>query len=304
MSHASDCRWSRSSAEHCQPGARCRPGTRHRARRDRWTVLCCGFLLAISTALPVAQAQETADFFRDRCTSCHTIGGGHLTGPDLKNVTQRQDRKWLADFILNPDVVLDSGDPYAQKILTESRGVRMTPIPGMTRQRAERLLDLIEAESLLEESQFKGLQISNAPFTPQDRELGRSYFYGYQRLESGAPPCFSCHSIHGARALGGGQLGPELTKVFERLNGRQSLSGWLVMPATETMRPLFQEHPLTSDEIHALVAYFAAAASQDESTSTANQIGFLLLGLAGATALVFACDAIWKFRFHRVRRPW
>ncbi len=134
MSHASDCRWSRSSAEHCQPGARCRPGTRHRARRDRWTVLCCGFLLAFSTALPVAQAQETADFFRDRCTSCHTIGGGHLTGPDLKNVTQRQDRKWLADFILNPDVVLDSGDPYAQKILTESRGVRMTPIPGMTRQ--------------------------------------------------------------------------------------------------------------------------------------------------------------------------
>ncbi len=259
--------------------------------------------LIIFAIPPAARAQETADFFRDRCTSCHTIGGGNRTGPDLKDVTQRKDRKWLVDFIMNPQAVIDSGDPYAQKILKESRGVPMAPIAGMTRQRAEWLLDLIEAESKLEESQFKGLQISNAPFTTVDRELGRSYFFGYQRLEGGAPSCISCHSIHGVPALGGGQLGPELTKVFERLNGRQSLSGWLGMPATATMRPVFQRHPLTSDEIHALVAFFDVSATEDESRSPAGQIGFLLLGLAGATALVFACDAVWKFRFHSVRRP-
>src|SRR6266498_1794214 len=37
------------------------------------------------------QAQEAADFFRQNCVSCHTVGGGRLTGPDLKNITQRKE---------------------------------------------------------------------------------------------------------------------------------------------------------------------------------------------------------------------
>ncbi len=263
-----------------------------------------GLVVALPTAVvSTADAQETADFFRDRCTSCHTIGGGVLTGPDLKNVTERKDRKWLVAFIMDPQSVINSGDPYALKLKEAARGQVMAPIPGMTRQRAEQLLDMIEAESALEESQFKGLQISSAPFTQKDRDLGRSYFFGYTPLEGGAPPCVSCHSIHGNPALGGGQLGPEMTRVFERLNGRHAMSGWLAAPATETMRPLFQRHPLTAEEVNSLVAFFAASAVEDESSSTASQIGFLLLGLAGATALIFACDAIWKFRFHSVRRP-
>jgi hypothetical protein len=30
---------------------------------------------------------------------------------------------------------------------------------------------------------------------------------------------------------------------------------------------------------------------------------FLLLGLFGAAALLFAFDGVWKWRFHGVRRP-
>src|SRR5690606_13166114 len=92
------------------------------------------------------QAQETADFFKQNCMSCHTIGGGRLTGPDLKNVSQRKDRDWLIKFMLDPKGVIDSGDPYAQQLLKESRGVVMPAIPLMTRERAGYLLDLIDAE--------------------------------------------------------------------------------------------------------------------------------------------------------------
>ena len=253
-------------------------------------------------AVGAAVGQDTADYFRQNCINCHTIGGGRLTGPDLKDVSQRKDRDWLIDFIVNPKAVIDSGDPYARKILEESRNVPMPALPGMTRQRAEYLLDLIAAESKLEESQFKGLQISNAPFTAADRARGREIFQGTISLEAGGTACISCHSMHDTSALGGGRLGPDLTKIYERLEGRKALSAWLVAPGTETMQPIFKNHPMTADEIHALAAYFEASAGKSEADPSAAQVAFLLLGILIAAALVFAFDAIWKRRFNSVRQ--
>lgn len=253
--------------------------------------------------LPTVTAQDTPDYFRQNCTNCHTIGGGRLTGPDLKNVTQRQDRAWLVNFITNPRVVLDSGDPYARKIFEESRNVPMPVPPHISRERAEKLLDLIEAESALEESQFRGLQISTAPFTDADRRRGREIFLGRQRLAEGGTSCISCHGIHDLTPLGGGQLGPDLTNVYERLKGRMAMSAWLFAPGTETMQPAFKNHPLSSDEIHALVAYFESTAAESPVNASVNRVAFLLIGLGGATLWVFLFDVIWKRRFHAVRRP-
>ena len=78
----------------------------------------------------------------------------------------------------------------------------MPILPGMTRDRAERLLDLIEAESQLEESQFKGLQISSAPFTETDVRNGRDIFHGVQSLEAGGTACIACHSIQDVSTSG------------------------------------------------------------------------------------------------------
>ena len=108
-----------------------------------------------------------------------------MTGPDLKNVTQRKDAEWLVNFIINPRGVIDSGDPYAKKLVEESRGVVMPIGPGMNRYRAEQILKLIEAESKLEESQFKGIKISSEPFTEQDRQAGRDLFQGLAPLKNG-----------------------------------------------------------------------------------------------------------------------
>lgn len=248
-------------------------------------------------------SQDSPDFFRQNCMNCHTIGGGRLTGPDLKDVSERKDREWLIGFMMNPKSYIDSGDPYAIKILEESRNVPMPTLPGMTRERSENLLDLIDAESKLAESQFKGLQISNKPFTDADRKLGREIFLGTHRLEAGGAACISCHSMHDVATLGGGRLGPDLTNIYERLKGRKALSAWLVAPGTETMQPIFKNHPMSNDEIHALVSYFEASAGESPAQPTSSRIALLLLGLMGAAAAVFGFDAIWKRRFHSVRQP-
>lgn len=248
-------------------------------------------------------AQEPAVYFRQNCHSCHTVGGGRLTGPDLKDVTKRKDRVWLEEFIANPKAKLDGGDPYAQQLLQEARGVVMPTVPGITRARAQAMLDLIEAESKLEKSQFVGLQISNRPFTPQEVAEGWDIFSGRKRLASGGASCVTCHTVKGIGGLGGGRLGPDLTRAYERLQGRRGLAAWLLSPATPTMQALFRTKPLQTEEVLPLVAVLEDSAKKGgEDTSTA-QFNFFLLGLGGAVLALVFFDAIWRRRFRAVRWP-
>ena len=269
---------------------------------------CAIWLAVIWLACPVSVwSQDTPDFFREKCKSCHTIGGGRLAGPDLKDVTARKDRDWLTGFMMNPQSYIDRGDSYATKLLEDYRSV-MPSISGMTKDRCDKLLDLIEAESALEESQFKGVQVSNKPFTDVDRALGRDIFLGKASLQNGGAACISCHSMHDTPLFGGGALAADpqmsdLTNVYERLKGRKVLSNWLAAPATETMQPIFKKHALTSEEIHALVAYFEVSAGNSPAQPASSRVAFLLIGLLGAAGVIFGFDAIWKRRFHSVRQP-
>src|SRR5690606_25166640 len=154
-----------------------------------------------------AAAQETAGFFRRNCVRCHTIGGGRLTGPDLKNVIQRKDRAWLIEFMVSPQSMLDRGDPYARTLLEEARGVVRPMIAGLDRARAEALLDLIETESKAEKSQFAGTQVSSRPLTAADVAEGRRILRGERKLAAGGPSCLGCHTLRGLGGLGGGRFG-------------------------------------------------------------------------------------------------
>ncbi|MEZ6063550.1 MAG: hypothetical protein R3C19_24640, partial [Planctomycetaceae bacterium] len=217
--------------------------------------------------------------------------------------SQRKDAEWLINFMINPKQVVDGGDAYAQKLVEESRGVVMPIGPGMNRYRAEQILKLIAEESKLPESQFKGLKISNEPFTERDRQAGRDLFVGRKTLKNGGAACNSCHAMHDLSALGGGRLGPDLTRVYERLKGRNAVAAWLSAPATETMQPIFRNHPLDASEIHALTACFEASADQAESSRSQGRVAFLLLGLGLAGGLIFLFDTLWRQRFHAIRRP-
>ena len=89
----------------------------------------------------------TGEFlFRNGCAACHGVGDGPGIGPDLLQVSERRPRAWLERFILQPDVLLDGGDPVAQDLLRQYRGVRM-PNLGLQPGEVQAILEYIDARS-------------------------------------------------------------------------------------------------------------------------------------------------------------
>lgn len=250
-----------------------------------------------------APSEETIAFFEANCMSCHTIGGGRLTGPDLEGVAERRELDWLSKFIIDPKGVIDSGDPYAAKLFQDARGVYMTKVPGIDRKLAEKLVTFITVESAKESSRFAGLQISDRPLTAVDVERGERLFRGAESFASGAPTCLACHTVYGIGGLGGGRLGPDLTSVYARLEGRNALAAWLSAPPGLTMQPLFKRNPLESEEVLALVAYLKHAAESGASDARPATLKFLLAGIAGSVFLLLAFDFLWRNRYRATRRP-
>ncbi|MCC6722569.1 MAG: c-type cytochrome [Bacteroidia bacterium] len=72
------------------------------------------FLFTISNK-SIAQSSGE-DAFKQTCAACHTVGGGKLVGPDLKNTNQRHSEEWLIKFIKSSQTVVKSGDKYADSI--------------------------------------------------------------------------------------------------------------------------------------------------------------------------------------------
>jgi mono/diheme cytochrome c family protein len=266
--------------------------------------LTLGGILLLMTITQTGFAQDTAVYFQENCGSCHTIGGGALVGPDLKNVSQRKDRKWLLKFLDNPQAVLDSGDPYAKKLLKESNDVVMPPVSGLDRAKTEALLDWMAAQTKSSGPQSGGEspEAAEPAFTPADASLGTELAMGSRTLANGGPPCISCHSFRGIPMLGGGSLGPDLTHEYTRLGGGRAVTAWLTAPATPTMRSVYKTCALQPDEIRALAAYLESVSNQKEGRAASKWKTFFLLGLGGCLIALVVMDAIWKNRFNTVRR--
>lgn len=257
-------------------------------------------------------SEETIAYFKQNCASCHTIGGGKLTGPDLKDVGKRRTRDQLAKFIADPKGAIDAGDPYLVKLWNDANAVYMPAPPGITADRTQKLLDLIDVESALEKSQFAGGTLSDRPLTDADVERGRAIFMGTRGLAKGAPACIACHSVEGAPGFGGGRLGPDLTGVFARLSGRKALGAWLTAPQSPTMTPAFRGREMDEQEILGLVAFLkersenaspaTLSAPPDAVPAGSGRFEFLAAGLGGLLAALALFDWIWRGRFRSVRR--
>jgi mono/diheme cytochrome c family protein len=265
--------------------------------RIHWAAFL-GFFLSAACA----HAQQASDFFQQNCTSCHTIGGGRLTGPDLKDVSQQKDRAWLEHFIQGPKAVIDAGDPFALQLQQDARSVVMPTVPGLTPEMAKALLDLVAVESALPKSRFAGVSISDRPFTAYDLTAGMALFNGTQKLSRGGPPCISCHTFGTLGALGGGRLGPDLTRVYERLGGRKAAGAWLVAPGTSTMQSVFRRHPLQSEEILPLLSLFEDAVRRSGPADTGAELNFFVLSFAGAGLCLLLMGWVWQGRLRSVRR--
>jgi mono/diheme cytochrome c family protein len=264
----------------------------------------CGILLLLMIPR-TGLAQDSAAYFQTNCASCHTIGGGPLVGPDLANLLQRKDREWMLKFLANPQAVIDSGDPYAKKMLGESNGVVMPPVSGLDHEQTEALLDWIAAQSKSHGPQSGGESPAAVEpvFTAPDAALGRELARGSRTLANGGAPCISCHALRGIPMLGGGTLGPDLTHEYTRLGGGRAVTAWLTAPATPIMQSVYKTRALKPDEIHALAAYLESVSNQKEGSAAMSGKIFFLLGLGGCLIALVVMDTFWKKRFNAVRRP-
>jgi mono/diheme cytochrome c family protein len=260
--------------------------------------LACGAALIVVAAS--ASGQEPAKFFEENCAVCHAIGGPPGTAPDLKNVTKRRTHTWLVRFILNPQEAAKT-DPDAAAIVKDYDDV-MPATEGGTPDLADALLHYIDTASGAPAPAAAEAPAARAA-TAADLAAGRDLYQGRRALDQRAPACVSCHRIDSIGGLGGGTLGPDLTKVSQRLGGAHGVSTWLSNPPTKVMRAVYRPRPLGDTERFALAAMLVDESVPSTSTAASRNWAFLMLGAAGAMATLVLMALVWSRRMTAVRRP-
>jgi mono/diheme cytochrome c family protein len=262
-----------------------------------------------------AQGEDGQAVFDQLCSSCHTVGGGDKAGPDLEGLPDRRDRAWVERFIREPDAVIAEGDPIAAELL-EKYGVPM-PNLGVSDAQLAALVAYLgfvdEAPPPTTETTETETETSPTPTTPEptsppapepptagDADRGKRLVEGSDRLAAGGPSCLSCHSVAGVGALGGGQLGPDLTGAYAKWGGEQGLRAALEAIPFPTMAPIFTRRQLTDAERQDLIAFLASAADEERAGAQAGKLLGLALGLAAL--LVLLAFVIWRTPLHGVRR--
>jgi len=90
---------------------------------------------AATTAAPAASSGGDAvkgkELFNANCAACHKLDA-KMTGPALRNISQRLEMPWLYKWINNSSAMIKSGDAEAVRISTEFNGAVMTPFPQLS----------------------------------------------------------------------------------------------------------------------------------------------------------------------------
>jgi cytochrome c2 len=258
---------------------------------------------ALHLAAPVQQdAAQGQQIFSQKCAGCHTIGGGKLVGPDLKDITKSRDPQWIKSFISDPAKMIAS-DAAAKQLSQEYTMVM--PTLGLT---------AAEIDAVLVYLGNPGAAPAPAPAAVPgigNALTGQKLFTGEQPLANGGTSCFACHTVGGTGALGGGGLGPDLTHVIQRL-GEPGLSAALTTIAFPTMLGPFQNKPLTPAEQADLVAFLKQADSLQPAqlsfipgALTTNAALVFAIGLAGALLLFGLLLFVWSrhIRYRTTRLP-
>jgi cytochrome c2 len=279
-----------------------------------WRGLCIVALATMASiwaALPVVANAAGADakagqqlFQQKGCTACHTIGKGALVGPDLKGVTAQRPHEWLEQWIAAPDAMVAKKDDTAVKLLHQYHDVQM-PNLALGPADVDNIIAFLAtntAPSGAAQASGAAPQAANAPAVKGNPEIGKELFTGVVRFQNGGPPCMACHSAGGIGALGGGQLGPDLTEIVKKFGGAPAVDAFVAGLPTPTMKAVWSQRPPTAQERANLVSFLAQA----EVTQRPAQAIWQLAGLAvlGVVILLTIAAVRWQYRLRfGVRGP-
>lgn len=260
-----------------------------------------GIWAALSAVANAAETDAAAgqQLFQEKCVACHTVGKGALVGPDLKGVTERRPREWLEQWIAAPDAMLAKKDPVATELLHQFRDVPM-PNQGLKTSDINAILAYLATAAA--QPSAPATEPASAPAVQGNPEIGKDLFTGVVRFQNGGPPCMACHSVGGIGALGGGQLGPDLTTLVARFGGAAGVDAFVAGMPTPTMKAVWSKFPLTTEERASVVAFLAQAGVSQRPAEAIWQ----LAGLAalGVVILLAIAGLNWRNRLRfGVRRP-
>src|SRR5215831_827473 len=99
----------------------------------------CALLLCLVATGHAQSIQEGQSLFATKCYSCHNVGSGDKTGPDLKAVTARRTKEWLHEFVNGPASMNAKGDAGARQLFGKF-GATVMPDQGLTTQQIDSVL--------------------------------------------------------------------------------------------------------------------------------------------------------------------
>jgi len=240
------------------------------------------FLITLSCFLtfiasPNAQNQGE-QLFKQRCTACHTVGGGKLIGPDLANVHIRRAEEWIIKFVHSSQSVIKSGDTTAVAVFNQHNKVFM-PDQDLNDNQIKSIITYVTSNSpdANNPNQITPAQIFNtASITKVDIERGKNIFEGTVKLTNGGPACISCHNIDNPAVFNGGLLAKDLTTAFTRLSAA-GVDGIIRNPPFPAMINAFGSTPLTDQEVKDLLAFLYSTDKRGEVQLSAFQTVYVLL---------------------------
>jgi hypothetical protein len=136
-----------------------------------------------------------------------------------------------------------------------------------------------------------------APETPAvvgsgDYKAGLALFTGQRAFKNGGPPCISCHNA-GVGALGGGSLGPDLTKVWVDKSFLID-AGWINSDGIPVMGAIFSKKNVTPEEVADLQTFFH---QQSTMSAAAGSGKFVLGGIIAFVIFIIIIAAGWSGRY-------
>jgi len=216
-------------------------------------------------AVEVPVAGDTAEAsdaeaiaFMQKCMGCHTIGGGALSGPDLK-----ASAAWPLNNLRDAVVRMEKN---------------VGPLTAEEVESFTQFLLAPDANARLAAEQERAALKQMAQMEPGNPEIGRDLFLGRRHFTNGGLACSACHEAAGK----GGNLALALNDAFTRL-GEAPLLSACEKPGFPVMKTIYAKTPLTKQEAMHVVKYLETISS---GTQSAGFVPTHLVGIVGALALM------------------